>query len=86
MLHYQPKINLASGENTGIEALVRWWQDDVKLIYPAHFIPVAEDSGLIIPIGRWVMREACRQARAWQDAGLPVIPIAVNVSAALSVN
>jgi diguanylate cyclase (GGDEF)-like protein/PAS domain S-box-containing protein len=86
VLHYQPKINLASGEITGIEALVRWWQDDVKLIYPAHFIPVAEDSGLIIPIGRWVMREACRQARAWQHAGLPVIPIAVNVSAIESRN
>jgi predicted signal transduction protein with EAL and GGDEF domain len=81
VLHYQPKINLATGEITGIEALVRWWQEDGTLIYPARFIPVAEDSGLIIPIGRWVMREACRQARAWHDAGLPVIPIAVNVSA-----
>jgi diguanylate cyclase (GGDEF)-like protein len=81
VLHYQRKINLASGEITGIEALVRWWQYDGKLIYPVQFIPIAEDSGLIIPIGRWVMREACRQARAWQEAGLPALPIAVNVSA-----
>jgi diguanylate cyclase len=65
VLHYQPKINLASGEITGIEALGRWWRNDGKLLYPAHPIPVAEDSGLIIPIGLWVMREACRQARAW---------------------
>jgi len=81
VLHYQPKINLASGEITGMEALVRWRQDDGKLLYPAQFISVAEDSGLIIPIGRWVMREACRQARAWQDAGLHGRPMAVNVSA-----
>jgi len=81
VLHYQPKINLASGEITGIEALVRWRQDSGRLIYPAQFIPIAEGSGLIIPIGHWVMREACRQARAWQDAGLPLLPIAVNASA-----
>jgi EAL domain-containing protein (putative c-di-GMP-specific phosphodiesterase class I) len=81
VLHYQPKVNLESGEITGIEALIRWRQPDESLLLPSEFIPVAEDSGLILPIGRWVMREACTQARAWQDAGLPAMPIAINVSA-----
>jgi diguanylate cyclase (GGDEF)-like protein len=80
VLHYQPKVNLESGEITGIEALIRWRQPD-GLVLPSQFIPVAEDCGLIVPIGRWVMREACGQARAWQDSGLPPMPIAVNVSA-----
>src|ERR1700737_1927019 len=81
LLHYQPKVNLDTGEITGVEALVRWQQPDRGLVPPAQFVPVAEDCGLILPIGRWVLREACRQARAWQDAGLPPLPIAVNVSA-----
>jgi diguanylate cyclase (GGDEF)-like protein/PAS domain S-box-containing protein len=81
VLHYQPKVNLESGDITGIEALIRWRQPDGELVLPSQFIPVAEDCGLILHIGRWVMREACTQARAWQDAGLPPIPIAVNVSA-----
>src|SRR6266478_6755830 len=81
LLHYQPKVNLDTGEITGVEALVRWQQPDRGLLPPAQFVPIAEDCGLILQIGRWVLREACRQARAWQDAGLPPLPIAVNVSA-----
>jgi diguanylate cyclase (GGDEF)-like protein len=82
LLHYQPKVNLTTGEITSVEALIRWQPIDRELVPPAQFIPIAEDSGLIVPIGRWVLREACRQARAWQDAGLRPVPIAVNVSAA----
>jgi diguanylate cyclase (GGDEF)-like protein len=81
MLHYQPKINLHSGAIVGVEALVRWQHPQRGLLEPAQFVPIAEDSGLILPIGRWVLREACRQARAWQDAGLPPITVAVNTSA-----
>ena len=81
LLHYQPKVNLDTGGITGIEALIRWQQPDRGLVPPSQFIPIAEDCGLILPIGRWVLREACRQARAWQDAGFPPLPIAVNVSA-----
>jgi diguanylate cyclase (GGDEF)-like protein len=81
VLHYQPKINLRSGAIVGIEALVRWQHPQRGLLEPAQFVPIAEESGLILPIGRWVLREACRQARAWQDAGLPPITVAVNTSA-----
>jgi diguanylate cyclase (GGDEF)-like protein len=81
VLLYQPKINLLSGTIVGIEALVRWQHPQRGLLEPAQFVPIAEDSGLILPIGRWVLREACLQSRAWQDAGLPPIPIAVNTSA-----
>jgi diguanylate cyclase (GGDEF)-like protein/PAS domain S-box-containing protein len=82
LLHYQPKINLVTGEITGVEALIRWQQPDRGLVPPAQFVPIAEDCGLILPIGRWVLREACRQAREWQAAGLPFKRISVNVSAA----
>jgi diguanylate cyclase (GGDEF)-like protein/PAS domain S-box-containing protein len=81
LLNYQPKINLATGEITGVEALIRWRHPQRGLVPPAQFIAVAEECGLIVPIGRWVLREACRQARAWQEAGLPAIRIAVNISA-----
>ena len=80
-MHYQPKVDLLTGEITGVEALVRWQPPDRGLVPPAQFVPIAEDCGLILQIGRWVLREACSQARAWQDAGLPPLPIAVNVSA-----
>jgi EAL domain-containing protein (putative c-di-GMP-specific phosphodiesterase class I) len=80
-LIYQPKVNLDTGEITGVEALIRWQQPDRGLVPPSRFVPIAEDCGLIIQIGRWVLREACSQARAWQDAGLPPLPLAVNVSA-----
>jgi diguanylate cyclase (GGDEF)-like protein/PAS domain S-box-containing protein len=80
-LHYQPKVNLKSGEITGAEALIRWTHPTRGVISPAQFIPIAEDSGLILPIGNWVLREACRQTRAWVDAGLPLTNMAVNISA-----
>jgi diguanylate cyclase (GGDEF)-like protein/PAS domain S-box-containing protein len=82
VLHYQPKVNLDTGEITGVEALIRWRHPDRGLLPPTQFVPIAEDCGLILPIGRWVLREACRQARGWQEAGLPFNRISVNVSAA----
>jgi len=80
-LHYQPKINLTTGQITGAEALVRWTHPVRGPVPPAQFIPIAEDCGLILPIGNWVLREACKQARAWVDAGLPPTTMAVNISA-----
>lgn len=82
MLHYQPQIDLASGRIAGIEALIRWQDPELGIIYPEQFILIAEESGLIVPIGRWVLREACRQVKAWLDAGLGAVPVAVNISAA----
>jgi diguanylate cyclase (GGDEF)-like protein/PAS domain S-box-containing protein len=81
LLHYQPKVDLITGEITGVEALIRWQRTDRRLVPPSEFVPIAEDCGLIIQIGRWVLRETCRQARAWQDAGLPFKRVSVNVSA-----
>ncbi|MEO8598978.1 MAG: EAL domain-containing protein [bacterium] len=81
VLHYQPKINLSSGAIVGVEALIRWQHPHYGLLPPAKFVPIAEDCGLILPIGRWVLREACRQAHAWRQAGLPPITVAVNTSA-----
>jgi diguanylate cyclase (GGDEF)-like protein/PAS domain S-box-containing protein len=80
-LLYQPTIDLETGVIRGAEALMRWRHPYKGLVAPDEFIPAAEASGLIIPIGRWALGEACRQAKAWQDAGLPPVPIAVNVSA-----
>ncbi|MGK2856299.1 MAG: EAL domain-containing response regulator [Thermoanaerobaculia bacterium] len=80
-LHYQPKINLMTGGITGVEALLRWTHPTLGVVSPAHFIPIAEDCGLILPIGNWVLRTACEQQRAWLDASLPVVTMAVNVSA-----
>ena len=81
MLEYQPKIDLATEDISGVEALLRWNHPDRGLIQPLKFVPIAEESGLIVPIGQWVLLEACRQARAWMEAGLPPVRIAVNVSA-----
>ena len=81
LLHYQPKIDLETGAIVGVEALIRWRHPERGLIPPAMFVPIAEDCGLIVPIGRWVLREACRQAQTWIDAGLPPMPVAVNISA-----
>ena len=81
VLYYQPQIDLAEGRIVGVEALIRWNSPEDGLVSPGRFIPVAEASGLIAPIGAWVLREACRQARAWQDAGLPPFVVAVNLSA-----
>ena len=80
-LHYQPKLNLKTGVVVGAEALLRWRHPDRGLIEPAQFVPIAEDCGLIRPIGRWVVHEACRQVKTWQDAGLRPIPVSVNISA-----
>ena len=81
VLDYQPKVNLATGAVVGVEALIRWHRPHRGTVPPAGFIPVAEESGLILPIGRWALDTACRQARAWQDGGLPPVSIAINVSA-----
>jgi diguanylate cyclase (GGDEF)-like protein/PAS domain S-box-containing protein len=80
VLHYQPKMNLMTNAITGVEALIRWRHPRRGLVRPAQFIPIAEDSGLIVSIGRWVLREACRQARAWQVAGVPPTIVAINIS------
>ncbi len=80
VLHYQPIVSLESGLVVGVEALLRWRHPDLGLIMPDRFIPLAEESGLINPIGDWVLCEACRQARAWVDAGLPPLTMAVNVA------
>jgi EAL domain-containing protein (putative c-di-GMP-specific phosphodiesterase class I) len=81
VLNYQPKVNLATGAVVGVEALIRWHRPHRGVVPPAGFIPVAEESGLILPIGRWALDTACRQARAWQEGGLPPVSIAINVSA-----
>jgi diguanylate cyclase (GGDEF)-like protein/PAS domain S-box-containing protein len=80
-LVYQPQLEIATGRITGGEALLRWRHPELGLVAPDRFIPIAENSGLIIPIGEWVLKTACTQARCWQDLGLPALPIAVNVSA-----
>jgi PAS domain S-box-containing protein len=80
-LHYQPKIDFKTGAITGAEALLRWTHPTEGSISPARFIPIAEDCGLILPIGNWVLRQACEQARAWADARLPASTMAVNISA-----
>src|SRR6202521_1942932 len=80
VLHYQPKINLQTGEITGAEALIRWLHPNRGLVSPLQFIPIAEESGHILLIGQWVLREACRQAQDWIDSGLHATPVAVNVS------
>ncbi len=81
LLHYQPKVDIGSGRITGMEALVRWQQPAKGLIPPAQFIPLAEETGLIVPIGEWVLKTACAQNKSWQEQGLPPLRIAVNLSA-----
>jgi EAL domain-containing protein (putative c-di-GMP-specific phosphodiesterase class I) len=80
-LHYQPNVHLATGETVGMEALVRWRHPQKGMVMPADFIPLAEETGLIVPIGDWVLQEACRQNKAWHDKGLPKLRVAVNISA-----
>lgn len=81
VLHYQPKLDLGTGEVVGAEALIRWLKPGYGWVYPSDFIGVAEDSGLIVPLSKWVLGQACRQACAWQAAGLPRLCMSVNVSA-----
>jgi diguanylate cyclase (GGDEF)-like protein/PAS domain S-box-containing protein len=81
VLHYQPILDLWSGAPTGIEALLRWRHPTRGLLLPAQFMGIAEESGLIVPMGRWVLREACRQNKVWESDGLPAMRIAINVSA-----
>jgi predicted signal transduction protein with EAL and GGDEF domain len=81
VVHYQPKICIDSGEVTGVEALLRWQKPEDGLVPPASFIPLAEETGLIVPIGEKVLRLACTQAKDWQAEGVPHLPVAVNLSA-----
>lgn len=80
ILHFQPQMDVLTGSITGFEALIRWMHPEHGMVPPGEFIPFAEESGLIVSIGDWVLREACRQSVAWQKAGLPPIPVAVNLS------
>lgn len=80
-LHYQPQVEVDTGAITGVETLLRWYHPRLGIIPPAEFIPLAEETGLIIPLGEWVLRQACTQGRRWEAAGLPAFTIAVNLSA-----
>jgi EAL domain-containing protein (putative c-di-GMP-specific phosphodiesterase class I) len=80
-LHYQPQVDIATGRIAGAEALLRWRHPDRGLVSPGVFIGLAEETGLILPIGDWVLSAACAQLRLWRDAGLPVVPVSVNLSA-----
>ncbi|MBP1153817.1 MULTISPECIES: EAL domain-containing protein [unclassified Paenibacillus] len=82
VLHYQPQIDINTGLITGVEALIRWEHPLYKLIPPSEFIPLAEETGLIVPMGEWVLKEACLQNKLWQDAGFPKVRVAVNLSTA----
>ncbi len=80
VLHYQPKVNIASGQIVGVEALIRWNSRDLGFVPPGRFIPLAEETGLIVPISEWVLKQACAQTKAWQDQGFPSLLMSVNLS------
>src|SRR5258706_13762838 len=80
-LYYQPKIETRSGRVAGIECLLRWQHPDVGLVLPDQLVPLAEETGLIVPIGQWALRAACLQAQKWVGQGLPMFRMAVNLSA-----
>jgi EAL domain-containing protein (putative c-di-GMP-specific phosphodiesterase class I) len=80
-LHYQPQLNVRTGELVGMEALIRWHNKALGRVSPADFIPLAEDTGLIVPIGEWVLRSACEQCKAWERAGLTPFLVSVNIAA-----
>jgi EAL domain-containing protein (putative c-di-GMP-specific phosphodiesterase class I) len=79
-LHYQPRVDIEEGRIIGMEALIRWRHPHKGLLFPDEFVPLAEDTGLIVPIGRWVIEESCAQNKAWQSAGLQKLQVAVNIS------
>ncbi len=81
LLHYQSRVDWRSGKIVGVECLVRWQHSELGMVSPVTFIPIAEETGLIVPIGEWVLRKACAQNKAWQQAGLPNITVAANLSA-----
>ena len=81
LLYYQPKASLATGEIIGVEALLRWRHPELGLVSPVEFMPMLEETGLIVATGEWVIRAACAQIKAWQQAGIGAIPVAVNLSA-----
>ena len=81
ILRYQPQVDSNTGQLVGVEALLRWNHPQKGLIYPSQFVPLLEDTGLIVQVGEWALRESCKQCKAWQNAGLPAIPVSVNISA-----
>ena len=80
-LHYQPKARIGTGETVGFEALLRWQHPARGMVSPGEFIPVLEETGLIVPVGEWVIRDVCTQLREWEKRGMGNFPVAVNVSA-----
>lgn len=81
LLHYQPQVNIHNGEMTGAEVLIRWQHPEMGMVSPGQFIPLAEETGLVVPIGRWVMNKAVEQNKTWQASGLPIVKLAVNLAA-----